>query len=105
VQTIETWLDGSRKSHECVSFDFEKCSLNNLRNDYPKLFQLDHQQQMYVYIILYCTFYYHFFRKGIGGGSMYTETIHTVYYYIRRKAADFIPYKRQLTKIDYAVSN
>jgi hypothetical protein len=28
-----------------------------------------------------------------------------VYYYIRRKAADFIRHKRQLTEIGFAVSN
>jgi hypothetical protein len=48
LRAIEAWLDGSREAHECVSFDFEKCSLDNLRNDYPKLFQFDHEQRLYI---------------------------------------------------------
>jgi hypothetical protein len=58
---IEALLDGSEEAYECVSFDFEKCSLNSLQNDYPKLFQFDHEQHMYVYIILYRIFYHQFF--------------------------------------------
>jgi len=40
--------DGSKKAHECESFDFKECSVNNLQNDYPRLFQFDHEQHMYV---------------------------------------------------------
>jgi hypothetical protein len=93
-----------------VSFDFEKCSLNSLQNDYPKLFQFDHEQHMYVYIILNRIFYHQFFLERAlvptrEKAYNYIETVHTVYYYIRRKAADFIRHKRQLTEIGFAVSN
>lgn len=60
---IEALLDGSEEAYECVSFDFEKCSLNSLQNDYPKLFQFDHEQHMYVYIILNRIFYHQFFLE------------------------------------------
>jgi len=45
---MEFLSDGPKKAHECVSFDFKECSVNNLQNDYPRLFQFDHEQHMYV---------------------------------------------------------
>jgi hypothetical protein len=57
LQAIEAILDESREAHKCLSFDFNKCSLNNLGNgNYPKLFQFDREQRMYAFTISYCTF-------------------------------------------------
>ncbi len=52
LQAIEALLDESREAHQCISFDLEKCSLKNFGNDdYPKLFKLDQEQNVYVFII------------------------------------------------------
>jgi hypothetical protein len=54
---METVLDRSGKT-SCESLDFKECSLKNLKNDFPRLFQIDHEQHMYIYIIFYCVFDY-----------------------------------------------
>jgi hypothetical protein len=51
---MESLSDEYTKGHQCVSFDFMKCSLSKLGISYPKLFQFTHEQHMYVSIILYC---------------------------------------------------
>jgi hypothetical protein len=53
---MESLSDEYTKGHQCVSFDFMKCSLSELGISYPKLFQFTHEQHMYVSIILYCIF-------------------------------------------------
>lgn len=39
---------GEYTKTSCKSLDFKKCSLNELGIDFPRLFQFDHEQHMYV---------------------------------------------------------
>ena len=97
---METSPNISKLAHRCVSFDFQQCSINNLKSDYPRLFELLDEEHMYVHIILYDVFYHILFikRSSTHNSGMAIETVYVIYHYIRRKAIDYIRYKHILKR-------
>jgi hypothetical protein len=98
--------NASKATDKCVAFNFNECSLNELQNDYPRLFQLEDEQHVYVSIIN-CTFHYIIYRKRISASKtgIPIEIVYIIYRYIRRKPADNVRYSGKLTKLISTVRN
>jgi hypothetical protein len=60
MYAMEALLEGPKSTQQCVSFDFEECSLSNLQKDYPWLLRSDHGQHMYCIFILFFIVYSYF---------------------------------------------
>jgi hypothetical protein len=106
MYAMKALSNASRATDKCVAFDFNECSLNELQNDYPRLFQLEDEQHVYVTIIN-CTFHYIIHRKGISASKtgLPIEIVYIIYRYIRRKPADYARYSDKLTKLMSTVRN